>query len=321
MVTGASGHVGANLVRALLERKRQVRALVRSDRRAVQGLDIELAEGDIRDINSLYKAFDGAEVVYHLAAYISLSMREWPLVEQINVIGTRNVVEACLRSGVRRLIYFSSIHALTQHPFSVPVDESSPLVESRSYPPYDLSKAGGKKQVDIGIEKGLNAVIIYPTAIMGPNDYKMSYISQALLSLSRGKLPALIDGGFDWVDVRDVVQGALQAEEKAPAGSGYLLSGHWASMCDLARITEEITGNKSPALVCPLWLAYAGVPFASIYAGLTKTKPIYTGVMLKAIKSNRTICHDKASMELGYHPRPLEETIRDTLKWFEENGI
>jgi len=124
VVTGASGHLGVNLVRALGAEKRQVRTLVHVNHQTVEGLGAEIVQGNICDVESLYRAFEGAEVVYHLAATISLLKNEWPLVEKVNVIGTRNVVEACLRSGVKRLVHFSSIHALNQEPLDTPVDEN-----------------------------------------------------------------------------------------------------------------------------------------------------------------------------------------------------
>jgi dihydroflavonol-4-reductase len=320
VVTGASGHIGANLVRALLDERRPVRALLHVDRRAIDGLSVEIAEGDVCNLPSLCEAFRGAEVVYHLAGRISLSMGESPLLESINVAGTGNVVEACLRCGVRRLVHFSSIHALVQEPMDIPVDEQRPLVESRRYPPYDRSKAAGEKEIRHGIERGLNAIIINPTAVLGPYDYAPSHLGQALLTLAQGRLPTLVDGGFDWVDARDVVKGAICAEERAPTGAKYLLSGHWASMCDLAAMVEEISGVPSPKLVCPLWLAPVGTPFAAAYASVTRTRPLYTRASLLAMRSNRRMSHAKASRDLDYNPRSLRGTIGDTLRWFEENG-
>ena len=320
VVTGASGHVGANLIRGLIAQGRDVRALVHSDRRALEGLGIEIIEGNICDVDTLYRAFEGADVVYHLAACITLSLEDWPIVEQVNVIGTRNVVDACIKRGVRRLVHFSSIHAFSQYPLDIPIDESRPLVDYNHHAPYDRSKALGKRIVLDAIEKGLDAVIICPTAIIGPYDYKISYLSWALLSLAGGKFPALIEGGFDWVDVRDVVNGAMIAEEKAASGSIYLLSGHWASMADLAHIIEDLFGTPCPGFICPLWLASVGVPFAAIYARITRTKPVFTKFTLNTVKSNRDIRHDRATRDLGYNPRPLKDTIYDTLVWLEENG-
>ena len=320
VITGASGHVGANLVRALIDKDRPTRCLVHVHCQALGGLDTEIVQGDMRDPDSLCRAFEGADVVYHLAACISLSMSDWPVLESVNVLGTRNVVEACLRTGVRRLVHFSSIHAMVQEPFFTPVDELRPLAEYRHYPPYDRSKAAAEREVRCGIEKGLDAVIINPTAIIGPHDYQPSYFGEALLSLAQHRLPALVTGGFDWVDVRDVVEGAMRAEKQAPAGAKYLLSGHWVSMCDIAAMVAEITGVSATRFTFPLWMAHLGVPIVNIMSRLNGKRPLYTSVSLRALKSNRHISHEKAARELGYRPRPFRETLVDTLRWFEENG-
>ena len=320
VVTGAAGHVGGVLVRALLAQGRVVRALVHQDRRALEGLNIEIVKGDVCDPASLRRAFTGADVVYHTAARISLLTSDWPLVEAINITGTRNVVEACQECGVRRLIHLSSIHAFTKEPLDVPVDESRQLVESLHAPPYDRSKAAGERLVREAIERGLDAVILNPTAIIGPFDYCPSHMGQMLLALARGRMPALTPGGFDWVDVRDVAQTALRAEECAPAGARYLLSGHWVSARDLAAIVEKITGVPAPHLVSPMWLARLGAPFSTALAQLNGHRPLYTSVSLEALRSNHNISHARASRELGYQPRPFQDTLVDTLHWFQEAG-
>ncbi len=320
VVTGACGHIGTNLVRTLIDSGRPVRSLVHVHNRGIDGLDTELVKGDIRDPESLYRAFRDAEIVYHLAACISLSMRGWPQLESINVIGTRNVVEACLRAGVKRLVHFSSIHALQEKPLSAPVDESRPLTDSPDFPPYNRSKALGENEVRRGIEKGLDAVILNPTAIIGPHDYEPSYLGRALLDMAQHKLPALVTGGYDWVDVRDVVQGAITAEKKATSGERYILSGHWLSISGITDIISEITGTPPPRLTVPLWLARLGVPVVAAVSKLTGKNPLYTSFSLKALNSNRNMSHEKASRELGYQPRPLRETITDALQWFRDTG-
>jgi dihydroflavonol-4-reductase len=320
VVTGASGHVGANLVRALVAEGRPARCLVHSGSRALEGLPVELVSGDVCNLDSLYNAFRGADVVYHLAACISLSMKDWPRVETVNVQGTRNVIEACRRAGVRRLVHFSSIHALSQEPLSSPVDETRPLNVSKHYPPYDRSKAAAEIEVRRAIEQGLNAVIIYPTAVFGPNDFQPSFFGDALIGMARNSLPALVIGGFDWVDVRDVVAGALRAERGAPAGGRYLLSGQWVSMCDIALMVGKMTGRTEKKFTCPLWLARVGAPAVEGMSLLTGKRPLYTSVSLRALRSNRRISHEKASRELGYKPRPFRESLADTLRWFVENG-
>jgi len=320
VVTGASGHVGGNLLRALLEAGRPVRALVHQDRRALEGLDLEVVTGDVRDQETLRRAFAGAEVVYHTAAYISILGDEWPLLQEINVLGTRNVVQACLACGVRRLVHFSSIHALEQEPLDVPVDESRPLVDSRRASPYSRSKAAGEREVREGMARGLDAVILYPTAIIGPYDFRPSHFGQVLLYLARGKLPALVAGGFDWVDVRDVVAATLRAAEVAPPGARYLLSGHRVSLPEIAALVEEFTGVPAPRLVLPLGLAKAVAPLATLAARLLRMEPLFTTVAVEALGGNPRVSHERAGRDLGYRPRPFRETIRDTLRWFVEAG-
>ncbi len=319
VVTGAAGHVGANLTRALIEKSRPVRALVHLDHKALEGLDVEVVTGDISDLDSLLKAFEGAEVVYHLAVLISIATDPWSRLEAVNIRGTRNVVEACLRCGVRRLVHFSTIHTLTDRADS-PVDESSPLVESRRHPPYDRSKAAAEGEVRRGIEKGLDAIIISPTAIVGPHDYKPSHFGEALLKLANGSLPALVSGGFNWVDVRDIVKGAMRAEEVAPTGAKYILSGHWVSLRELAKMVEELTGVRAPGSVFPMWLARIGAPFVTVFDRLARRRPLYTSASLQALRGHRRISHRKATEELDYHPRPFRETLIDTLQWFEAEG-
>jgi dihydroflavonol-4-reductase len=320
VVTGAAGHAGANLVRALTAQGRPVRALVHLDRKALEGLDVEVVSGDICDPDSLLKAFEGAEVVYHLAACISIGNKPWSLMEAVNINGTGNVVEACLQCGVRRLVHFSSIHTLVDTTNDSPVDESKPLVTSRHYPAYDRSKAAAEGEIYKGIEKGLDAVIISPTAIIGPHDYRPSHFGEALLRLANGHLPALVSGGFNWVDVRDVVEGAMRAEVAAPVGAKYILSGHWVSLRQVAKMTEELTGVKAPGSVCPMWLARVGAPFITAFDLLARRRPLYTSVSLQALRGHRHISHRKATKELDYQPRPFRQTLIDTLKWFEAAG-
>ncbi len=319
VVTGASGHLGANLVRALVAQGRKVRALVRKDCRALENLPVECVPGDLNDPVSLRRAFEGAEVVYHSAAHISLRWDDWPVLEAANVRGVQNVVEACRACGVRRLIHFSSIHALVQTPLDQPLDEDRPLVLDGRAPSYDRSKGLGEHIVRRAIADGLDAVILNPTAIIGPFDYKPSHFGEALLLLARGKMPALIDAGFDWVDARDVAWAALQAEARAPAGARYLISGKWAPVQELAALVERFTGRRAPRLVVSLGLARLGLPLASL---LTPGggRPLYTPVTLHALRANRQVSHARAARDLDYQPRPIAETILDTLKWFKEVG-
>jgi dihydroflavonol-4-reductase len=320
LVTGATGHIGANLVRALITQGRRVRVLAHVNTRAIDGLKVEVVYGDVRRPESLYPAFEGIETVYHLAACLSLTPTNWKDMEPVNVDGTKNIIEACLRSGVKRLVHFSSVHAMIPDSQEV-IDESCQLMTLSDWPPYGYSKAAGEKEVEKGLERGLNAVIIRPTAIVGPYDYQPSFFGEVLLLLARGKLPGLVDGGFDWVDVRDVVDGAIRAEMTAVAGAEYLLSGHWASLKDVANITGELTGTAVPKLNFPLWVARMGAPLITVVDRIRGKQPLYTSFSIKTIKTSPCVSHEKATRELGYQPRSLTRSIEDTLNWFKQEGM
>ncbi len=319
-VTGATGHIGANLVRALIERGDQVRALIHEDERALEGVDAERLRVDVRDLPALRRGFDGVDLVFHLAARISIAPGDEDEVHDVNVVGTRNVVEACLASRVRRLCHFSSIHALSPEPRDGTVDEERPLAAG-SWLPYDRSKAGGELQIKEGVERGLDAVTVNPTAVLGPHDYKPSQLGGVLLDLYHRRLPGLVDGGFDWVDVRDVVAGALAAAEKGRTGERYLLSGARRSILELARTVEEVTGVRPPRLVTPMWLARGVAPFATGWARLMGRPPRFTAESLHALRNHQMVSHDKAARELGYLVRPLKDTVAATFDWFKKANV
>ena len=320
-VTGASGHVGGNLVRALLAQGRKVRALVRQDRRALAGLDVEIVEGDLFDETSLARLVDGAKTVFHLAARISIVGPEGGLVERATVLGPRNVAAACLAAGVERLVHTSSIHAFSTYPNSEVVDETRALALDRRHMDYDRSKARGTLEVLAAVERGLDAVIVHPSGVVGPYDFKMSRMGAVLLDLVHRRLPALIDGGYNWVDVRDVVAGMLAAERKGRRGECYLLTGRWAHIVELAALVTELTGRPTPRLATPLWLALPASYGSLIWGLLTGTTPKFTPKAVRSVSMHRYISHMKATDELGYDPRPLAETVRDTLAWFAEAGM
>ena len=265
LVTGATGLVGANLCRTLVERSDTVVALCHSDSDALDGMDLERVPGDVLRTETLLDAADGADVAFHLAARISIDGDPDGQVRAVNVEGTRNVVTACLRAGVRRLVHFSSFHALTQAPFDDELTEDRPPVGPSAFP-YDRSKAAGEREVLAGIERGLPAVILNPTAIIGPHDYRPSLMGEVLLDLYHGRLPSLVPGGSDWVDVRDVCDAAVSAAERGTPGERYLLGGGWTTVGELAALAESITARKGPRLTSPLWLARAGVPFVKLHS-------------------------------------------------------
>ncbi len=324
VVTGATGHVGSNLVRALVRRGDDVRVVVRKRVSSLEGLEVERVDGDVRDAASLRAAFADAEIVYHLAAVISISGDRDGLVRAINVDGTRSVAEAALATGVRRMVHCSSVHAfdLYHGDRSKTIDESWPRVpDSEPHFAYDRSKAAGERALREVMAKGLDAVIVHPSGVVGPYDFGPSRMGQVLLGLYHRSLPSLLDGGFDFVDVRDVTAGLIAAAERGKAGENYLLTGHFLRITELARIASEITGIASPRLNAPIWLAKLGVPVVEAYGRLRRKEPLYTRESLAVLESHGLFNRGKAERELGYVARPTEETVRDTYAWFEAAGM
>jgi dihydroflavonol-4-reductase len=316
-VTGASGHLGANLVRALLEEGHDVTALVRRDFRAIEGLPIRRVQGDLFEPPALRQTFEGAEIVFHLAGMISISGDRTGSVRRVNQLGPRGVVAACLETGVRRLVHVSSVHAFSPYPADAPVDETrGPSDGDPNAPAYDKSKVLGEREILDGVSRGLDAVIVNPTGIIGPHDWKPSRMGRVLVALARGRMPALVDGGFNFVDARDVARGAIAAGRAGRRGERYLLPGSWWTVPALAREVARISGTRPPFLVAPMPLARLAAPLVEAWSRLTGSTPVYTSESLHALRNHREIRRDKAQRELGYEPRPLEATLADTLAWF-----
>ena len=319
-VTGAAGHIGANLVRALLRAGNSVRVLVHESTAALEGLDVERVTGDVRNLENLRELFADIEVVYHLAGRISVDGDQGGLVQEINVEGTRNVVTAAIECKVKRLLHTSSIHAYDMTP-GRPVTEASPKASSARHSAYDRSKAVGEEQVRQGIEQGLDAVIVNPSAVIGPDDFRPSRMGSFFLMLHQRRLPALIEGGFDWVDVRDVCSSMISAIETGSTGENYNLCGHYATVRKLADLCTQITGVAAPRFSTPQWLARVGAPFATLGARVLRREPLYTPESLAALRSERNAPHDKARRDLGHNPRPLRESIEDIYVWFRDRGL
>jgi dihydroflavonol-4-reductase len=320
-VTGASGHLGANVVRTLLQHGHRVRAIVHHHTRGIDGLPVELASADVLNLRSLQTAFDGADMVIHLASRISIVPWDGRQTVAINTTGVKNVVAACLSSGVKRLVHVSSIHSHEKAPRDQELDETRPLVRSRNTNIYDSSKASGEQIVQSAIQNGLDAVIINPTGIIGPYDFEPSLLGAGLLTIARGNIPITIGGGFDWVDARDVAEGILQAAVLAPPGGKYLLSGHWIAMHDVACEVCRVIGKKLPLFSFPLWGGVCIAPVVTLFNRVSGRRALFTPAAVKALDSNKMVSHAKASSVFDYKPRPFADTIRETLTWFRRNGF
>lgn len=251
VVTGASGHVGTNLVRALLAAGRTVRAVDVRRGPGLDGLDVEFVAADILDAASMRPALAGADVVYHLAARISIAGDPDGGVWRANVDGVRNTAQAALAAGVSRFVHCSSLHAYDLSGGG-PTDESRVRSVGAGPPVYDRSKWAGEVALRRVAARGLEFVVVNPSGIVGPVDFAPSRMGRTLLGAFRGRLPAVIPGGFDWVDVRDVAGGLVAAGERGRPGANYLLGGTRASVLELARLAAETAGSRPPRLTIPL---------------------------------------------------------------------
>jgi len=320
LVTGATGHIGNVLIRQLLEKGEKIRALIwdGEDTSPLQDLDIERVRGDVLDVKSLQKAMRGVQWVYHLAGMISIMPGKQPTVWRVNVEGTRNILQAAREANVRRLVYTSSIHALQRVDEGV-IDESLPYDADNPYGVYDRSKAAATLDVQEAARSGLDAVIACPTGVIGPYDFRQSDMGRVIRDAVERKPSPYVDGAYDFVDVRDVAQGLILANEKGCTGESYILSGTRISIRYLLETIREITGKGFSVIRVPRPLAALAAKFTPLYARLTNIQPRFTPYSLEVLQSNSNISHEKATRELGYKPRTIYESLTDTVYWLTEN--
>lgn len=318
-ITGAGGFVGSVLTKELVALGHEVKGLLHQDDFPLKDIKYTKVIGDVLDAKLMMDFFSDVDIAIHTAALISLKGDPTGIVTKVNVQGPKHVVAACLAGGVKRLVHFSSIHAMNAHPQDKILDESRELVEEDAFK-YDQSKANGEREVLKGVEKGLDAVIICPTGIFGPYDAAPSPVGQHLLDLYHRRLPALITGAYDFVDIRDIVSGAITSMEKGVKGEKYLLSGHYITIKDFAGTMEKVTEKKAPRLVFPSWVQWIGLPFITLISKITCRQPIYTNETIKIFSHGENIRNTKARKGLGYEPHSIEESMQAAFKWFGENG-
>jgi dihydroflavonol-4-reductase len=317
LVTGAAGHIGNVLVRELVNDGNEVRALILpgEDVSALEGLQIKYLEGNVLDPQSLDRAMQGVDLVFHLAGIISIMPGQNELMRRVNVDGTRNVLAAAQKAGVKRLVYTSSIHALSRD-WKGKIDESVPFDPNTKIGGYDRTKAQASLSVLEAVKQGLDAVIVCPTGVVGPYDYRGSEMGDLLRSWLRLRPHFLIEGAYDFVDVRDVARGQILACQHGKTGEVYILSGGRVRLMEMKQMVQDVIGQHSATIKVPFWLAKFAAFFTPLYYRLSHQTPKFTGYSIETVQSNSDISNQKAKKELGYSPRALVETIKDTVLWW-----
>jgi len=319
-VTGAGGHVGVCLCNTLLSEGYEVKALVHHVDTGISDLPITIVRGSISDTASLKELMSGCDGVIHTAGIIDLGYHYNQKLADINVEGTGNVLSMAKELGINKLVHFSSIHAFSLKPYSESLDETRHFVNNKAIF-YDQTKRDGHQLALQAAEEGLDVSIVCPTSVLGPPDHQPSKLGKAIIDICKGYVPAVVKGGFDFVDVRDVVNGAIAALKKGRKGETYLLGGKYYTLKQFSDLVLEAKGVKKRLPELPLAVATIGLPFVKLYAALTKKEPLYDKEYIDILQDgNKLISTAKAQAELGYTARDLKETLTDTVNWFRQAG-
>lgn len=326
-ITGASGFIGKNLISELLKNDNiHIYGLFLPNEKNLEFFvndKITIVRGDILDIESLRNFVslgEGEKIVIHCAGIISVYKNNDPFAYRVNTQGTFNMVDVSLENNVDKFIYISSVDSLSKRKPGELVTEQDYYDEKLVEGVYSKSKAVANNYVlDAVKEKKLPGIIICPSALVGPNDPFAAPINQAIKKFINGKLPAIVKGGYDLVDVRDVVNGIIASCERGKIGSSYILSGTLISVSDLMKIAAKYSNRKAPKIVVPHFLIKLASPFIVLSAKTRQKRPLFTSFSMDCLKQMPNYSKEKSSSELGYKPRPLEDTIKDTIEWLKEN--
>ncbi len=329
LITGATGHIGNVLTHKLALRypneKIRIFLMPRETLDLFDRLHLELFYGDIRKEADVAAAVSGARLVFHLAGLIDTSLKPGKHIFEINVGGTANVVKACEQNLGCQLVYVSSVHALPDLPGTETITEISSFPVPDLLGGYAKSKSQATAIVLAAAARGLDARIAFPSGVIGPADYKLSDMGRlfryfyAIRSL---KLVLSFQGAYNFVDVRDVAEGLIAIAEKGCKGEGYILSGDRISIQEIIHLERKILGRRAPLILSvPVWLVKAGAFLIASFAHVFQIHAIVTPYSIAVLQSNSFISHDKASRELGYQPRSIEMSIKDSLVWMQKLGL
>ncbi len=327
IVTGANGFLGNNIVRKLVKNNEiEVRALIlpNSQTNSLKGLNCKIYEGDVTKKETLTDIFnvekDTELYVLHSAAIVYIKSKYNKQVYDVNVGGTKNIIDKVLEHNAK-LVYISSVHAIPEKEKGEIITEIKDFNPNKVEGLYAKTKAETAKYVlKMVEEKDLNACIVHPSGIIGPYDFGSTHLTQLIIDFTTKRLKACVKGGYDFVDVRDVADGVINASTKGKKGECYILSNRYITIKELLDLISEIKNMKKIKTILPMWLAKLTAPLSEKYYELRKQPPLYTKYSLYTVNTNANFSNEKAKKELDFKNRDLKDTLKDTLEWLETNN-
>jgi dihydroflavonol-4-reductase len=322
LVTGGTGFVGANLVRELLADGHRVRVLARKggDRRALEGCDVEIAEGDLLDVGSVRAAVAGVRRVYHVAADYRLWAADLRALYRANVDGTRHVLEAAALAGVERIVYTSTVGAIGIPKDGTPGDERTAVSLADMVGAYKASKFLAERVADEHAARGVPIVTVNPSAPIGPWDVKPTPTGQMIVDFLKGKMVGSLDTGLNVIHVKDVARGHILAAERGRTGERYILGNQNFSLLEIFQMLERLTGIRAPRFRVPYALAWAAAAAMEGVAALTRRPPQVPLTAVRMAKKRMFFSAAKAVSELGLPQTPPEAALADAVAWFVARG-
>lgn len=325
IVTGALGHLGSTIVKDLLKMGKKVRGFDLPNVRFNNlQKDIDMVYGDMTNMDDLEKLFsniDGDIYVIHCAAIVSISSYPNKNVERVNIGGVRNILKCAFKYKVKKFVYVSSVHAIPEGPKGSIIKEVDHFDPDLVHGTYAKSKAAASNLVMESVKNGLNAVIVHPSGIIGPYDFGNGHLIRVFIDYLNDKLKAIVKGGYDFVDVRDVSIGTINALFKGEKGQCYILTNKYCTIKELIQMASDITGKEMIKTTLPIWFIKPLAIIAELYYKIRRKPPLFTNYSLYTLKSNAIFSHEKATKELDYHPRPLKESVKDMVEFIQKNKI
>ncbi len=322
IVTGGTGHIGNVLVRYLLKKGYDVTVIDKMPNTdpAIAGLPIHYTQADIREKDALLPVFKKADTVIHLAGIISIMPGKEELLRSVNIQGTKAVIQASKQAKVKKLIYISTVHALYEPPKGTPITEKLAEVDE-VLGEYAKTKVIATKEVKKAFSEGLQGNIIYPTGVIGPYDFKNSEMGTLIRDSKKYTKLFYLQGGYNFVDVRDLAKGIILTLEKGRDGDDYIFGGEGLSIYQLFQMLAKLTGTAEPRVKVPDMLVKIVLPISEFIYKILKKTPILTKYSVDVLNSNYMVSSAKAEKSLGYRYRNIEETIKDTFDWLNGKEI